>query len=881
MATSILRRALRIRPAALALALLALALLPAAGRAADFTPLLTGGQVTAQGSYNQDRSASGTNYDWETSDDGTSCSSQTCDDHTDFTNSDQLHLNWQSRWLLDGGYPDVLRASPGASTSAADGSYKVDPGTFTLSDHSTFQGYNDPQDGGGALPPEPNNLDCSQTMSSAGPPSLYAGGPDPSVAFNPYAPDDPAHTVMPDGTGELFATPNCQGDNGRTENGGIILGFPLEVQPAAHTFNLSTAPAEAASQSKHLDFSHSASGSTRDECTRPAADFVNGLNIDLHPTTPPETSRDTEHCAASSSGAEELTLECALCVTKWSYDQPSVRGGDFEAVPDSGTYDGNDVRITVTVHNATQKTISAPLRFFEAKAKRDLPEMPNEKHLDLTQTFAPGETRDLVFHWDTSGFAWESGKAFSQRDVRLLTPYGSAKSSITVRPKPVVLVHGLNSDASTWSAYSGFLKSANSSWQGFAVGDGQYPGRMDTDPLSGGSIAHNAQQENVYIEALRDRLNAAHVDLVVHSMGGLISRYYIQQLMHKADDGRPVATHLEMLGTPNEGSRCAEIAWGLHVHGDPIRELLPSIVAAFNNDVVNRKGVRFAIAAGVKNDQDGCFVAQVPLGPNDDVVSLVSAYWRIADRARFTVAHTAMTAYSAMFTSFVRPRLALDPDDAKAQAGAARIVPTARTAPAGEPSTIIGSRAKRTVVFPTLAGSYQHKVAPRGSATWRLRVGRYKRLAILISLPPGVTAKLLDPHGHIAARAGQGSTAGVFYSALSAAHPARGRWRVVVSNPNRSAEHIGASAIMAGGPQVKLVFKRAGRRVRIAARLSGAKAPRVGATVVLPKGRSQTVKLRTRGGVARGTTGKVARGAFITVTARAGGQSYTRVAEAP
>jgi pimeloyl-ACP methyl ester carboxylesterase len=39
-----------------------------------------------------------------------------------------------------------------------------------------------------------------------------------------------------------------------------------------------------------------------------------------------------------------------------------------------------------------------------------------------------------------------------------LTPaYG--QESITVRPKPVVLVHGLNADASTWAAYPGFLAS--------------------------------------------------------------------------------------------------------------------------------------------------------------------------------------------------------------------------------------------------------------------------------------------------------------------------------------------------------------------------------------------------------------------------------------
>jgi triacylglycerol esterase/lipase EstA (alpha/beta hydrolase family) len=60
---------------------------------------------------------------------------------------------------------------------------------------------------------------------------------------------------------------------------------------------------------------------------------------------------------------------------------------------------------------------------------------------------------------------------------------------------------------------------------------------------------------------VRDQTGAWHVDLVARSMGGLISRQYIDSLM-PADppDGRPVVSHLVMLGTPNEGSPCAQTA---------------------------------------------------------------------------------------------------------------------------------------------------------------------------------------------------------------------------------------------------------------------------------------------------------------------------------
>ena len=59
---------------------------------------------------------------------------------------------------------------------------------------------------------------------------------------------------------------------------------------------------------------------------------------------------------------------------------------------------------------------------------------------------------------------------------------------------------------------------------------------------------------------MRNKTDAQHVDLVVHSMGGLISRQYIQDDIPVAADGKPVVAHLVMLGTPNQGSPCADIA---------------------------------------------------------------------------------------------------------------------------------------------------------------------------------------------------------------------------------------------------------------------------------------------------------------------------------
>ena len=123
---------------------------------------------------------------------------------------------------------------------------------------------------------------------------------------------------------------------------------------------------------------------------------------------------------------------------------------------------------------------------------------------------------------------------------------------------PVVLVHGLLSNAATWTAYtrSGGLL-ARTGLHGFAVGDGQAPGALNTGNLAQPTAATlplraNAAQLAQYIAGVRRATGAEMVDLVAHSMGGLIARFYIDRLM----DGRDVA-QLLTLGTPHGGSDCA------------------------------------------------------------------------------------------------------------------------------------------------------------------------------------------------------------------------------------------------------------------------------------------------------------------------------------
>jgi hypothetical protein len=64
------------------------------------------------------------------------------------------------------------------------------------------------------------------------------------------------------------------------------------------------------------------------------------------------------------TGASSVTVSCALCVTAIDFEQKDVTTGKWTPIArDQATYDGNTVRVLVTVHNATNIAIQAPVRF--------------------------------------------------------------------------------------------------------------------------------------------------------------------------------------------------------------------------------------------------------------------------------------------------------------------------------------------------------------------------------------------------------------------------------------------------------------------------------------------------------------------------------------
>ena len=341
----------------------------------------------------------------------------------------------------------------------------------------------------------------------------------------------------------------------------------------------------------------------------------------------------------------------------------------------TGTIDGNLVKIKATVVNVSGETKSGEVKLKETY-KGDKWDGARPDGLleggDFSVRLDPGEQRDLELVWDSSGYAWfDDGRPrLVQRIKAELLESGKKTDEKTknlkVAPKPVVLVHGLWSSWKAFESWQNILTTSHSyDWKAFPVGEKPEKGLMNTggavlstDPTN--SIFENSQQLGKYIKYAQEDRNAWHVDIVAHSMGGLISRHYIHQFMPaQSPDGRPQVAHLIQLGTPNMGSPCADVMSAtldfLGKTVEAVRQLRRDVAAQFNQVNINRKGVKFSALAGNPLPTMCKDVVW-----NDGCVSVPSAHWQIKDAGLSPRIHTDLTG-TADFSAFVKPRLAVGP----------------------------------------------------------------------------------------------------------------------------------------------------------------------------------------------------------------------------
>jgi len=377
-----------------------------------------------------------------------------------------------------------------------------------------------------------------------------------------------------------------------------------------------------------------------------------------------------------------MLLRCVACVTAIGLLTPTagvaVRGAndgvtlgmrDRAGNLITSTIDGNTVRAVVTLPQPT------------TQSTRVVFHLSGDAQPAAECTIAAGahscESPDI----DTLGWYW-SDRAHALRasfpdrrvsrtpadDARSTKPGqtrtiaageddASAELRVTVRPRPVILVHGFNSDHATWRPYvdaDGFLDELGLS--GFAVGDGQAEGALNTgnavEPRRRtNSLAQNAAILAGYIDEVRSAVGAEKVDIIAHSMGGLIARNYVSA--HGTPNG---VAQLLTLGTPMAGTHCAVLPASLGLMLPASIEIQPSYVTdIFNRRITRRNGSRFHLLAGTPREvplQSPCTDA-----PSDLVVSSRSVRGIQAEFDEMPVLHTDMTSSREIFEAFVAPLL--------------------------------------------------------------------------------------------------------------------------------------------------------------------------------------------------------------------------------
>lgn len=861
-------RSRRLLPAALAALLIPAVTAPAARAEFPLVGVLTGGQLRATGSGTVavDEIASDYTRDPASPD---NCIGEMCNDHRDLDFHQKASLSWDTTWLVDARYPGVP-ADPNASPEAI--KYKANLGSWTVNRlEEDFQFPDDQGEGGHEQNPVTKRVDCNTTLIARQPDGavtpLLSTAAD-GEAGNGFFDASTSRAMYLNAFGSTYNAQEC----GPTDRYGFWAFFGLvPTEGEDFAWDLGREPRE--------DFKWTRQG------------VVNKVE-ECDPKWTDGTPRDTEtQCAATTNLASENTLECALCVTDVRYEEHPGGKSGWQEVGQRGTYDGNEIRISTRIENRSTKTLTVPLLFKDKRSGRVLegPGLENPK----TYTFPAGGTTDLEVVWKTDGFAWEGGKPASERDIQILTPYGGAQQRIVVNPRPVILVHGWKSSAAGWDGYDGMLRAIHPLWRGYAVGDGQASGVMDTSPFTGNDIADNATAEHLYVQGIREKLNADHVDVVAHSMGGLISRKYIHERMTNAVDGRPIVRRLVMLGTPNMGSPCADLI-RVAARGIPTQQLTTGYAKWFNTQILNRKGVPFSIAAGDVGERT-C-TSEVH---GDGVVEVPSAHWVLGDRITTFVLHTSMTESGHLLESFVKPRIALDPTAAKglaAQARRAAAAPSAaadanasgssaaasddapsaaRRAAASEGPLAAAARARSAagVKAPQAVGTAEAKVSGTKSITASFAAGSTPGFAFLAE--PTIAAELVDPKGKVVATQAAGSDgAKALVRWLAAPKGSAGTWTLRLKGTGS----VVSTAVATGAKQSLAATVKVGKKGAwtISAKLAGvrgadAKRAKVGATVQGAGGKPAKVTLKRKGGKFTATLKKVPAGATTAVvTAKVG-----------
>lgn len=340
--------------------------------------------------------------------------------------------------------------------------------------------------------------------------------------------------------------------------------------------------------------------------------------------------------------------------------------------------DGDRVQLELSVDQAADRPRS--VGFFL--------DTPDLRVAECTLTAEEKTCRSAPFN--ALGWYWGAGAQPRPRRIGALLdgePLKSGLSLEAVRPRPVVLVHGFISSAAAWEVYTGpngLLASLGI--PAFAVGDGQAPGTLNTGSIAAplrptNTLLENAELLDGYLAGVRRQTGAQMVDLVVHSMGGMISRVYIDRYMGEQNpeegdaDKRSVA-QLIMLGSPSLGTDCSVLPSALGWYLPASLEIRSAYArSVLNQNFTRRKGVPFYAVAGTSIlDPVGSPCTGIP---SDIVIARSSVHAIPLILFETPRLHTELNTSPQVFDEFVRPLLQKSPADFASQPDSQPALPAA------------------------------------------------------------------------------------------------------------------------------------------------------------------------------------------------------------
>ncbi|MFD9263434.1 esterase/lipase family protein [Streptomyces sp. NPDC059538] len=144
---------------------------------------------------------------------------------------------------------------------------------------------------------------------------------------------------------------------------------------------------------------------------------------------------------------------------------------------------------------------------------------------------------------------------------------------------PVVFVHGYNADPGVWGALRGDLRAAGyTDAELYSFG---YDTRLSVNEILAGRLA-------AYVDQVRRETGATRVDVVAHSFGSLVSRWYV-----KFGGGGAAVEHWVSLAGPNRGT---STAWACALWDQACRDMTPGsyVVKNLNSGDETPGAVKYA-----------------------------------------------------------------------------------------------------------------------------------------------------------------------------------------------------------------------------------------------------------------------------------------------